>query len=291
MLRLTSLVSFCCILTLADTVAAAPMYQWRDAQGGLHYSNRTAAIPEGATELTLPPIVSAPPAVVARRNAVATPVITSAARRARAERDACPAPDAHGLAAAVAARLGARELDGLTLIVGGIPIAYDSDTLVQVKGPDPDAPTTAPAEQAAIAYPEGSRCPSRPPLERYPVVAGRRAPSRRLCDDYRRAFAEVGVAVNRDQGVERSFRELAERFVDVAGRGYVAGGRGVVVAEEGALTPVAYAPEDRVPLAPWIVEAHIAQTGELSDESTALVDELTVALEEIDAAARRAGCW
>jgi hypothetical protein len=297
MRHLTSLIIFCCIVTSTDIAGAAAVYRWRDTSGGLHFSNRVEATPEEATEVTLPPLptrapsaLAMPPAVVAARPAG---VRASEARPSRPTRvtEACGAPDPRGVTEAVAARLGARQLDGLTLIVGGTPVAYGSDTRIDVKGPDVDVRTAAPAEQAAMAYPEGSRCPTRPPLERYAVSSGRHAPSRRLCDDYRRAFAQVGVAVSRDQGVARSFREAAEQFVDVARRDYTAGGRDAVVVRRGAFSTLAYVPEERVPLSPWVVEAHIAQTRELDAESSGLVDELSVALEEIDSAARRAGCW
>jgi hypothetical protein len=46
-----------------------------------------------------------------------------------------------------------------------------------------------------------------------------------------------------------------------------------------------------IPLDPWIVAAHVSQTESLATESDQLVDQLTVALEEIDRAARATGCW
>ena len=46
-----------------------------------------------------------------------------------------------------------------------------------------------------------------------------------------------------------------------------------------------------VPLDPWIVAAHVSQTASLAAESDELVTQLTVALEEIDRAARATGCW
>jgi len=102
--------------------------------------------------------------------------------------------------------------------------------------------------------------------------------------------------VSRDQGVARSFRAIAEHFVEVAGRDYTAGGRDAVLVPvvatdaHGPATFVA-AEEERVPLPPWAVEAHVAQTDQLGEESGAFVDELAAALEEIDAAARSIGCW
>ena len=303
MRRLSSLVTFCCIAMVTDIAVASPIFSWHDADGGMHFSNRVGTIPAGASEVTLPPlpvrVVSRSvslPAAVARAAAIAP----TAARRARST-EACETPDPRGVAEAVASRLGRRQLDGLTVIVGGVPIAYADSARVEVKGPDVGTSTATPAEQAALAYPAGSGCPdSRPPLARYAVASGTRERSRSICDDYRRAFAEVGVAVSRDQGVARSFRAVAEQFVEMAERGYTAGGRGAVlvpaVATEAISSPTmpirfVSALEERVPLPPWVVEAHVAQASQLGVESSAFVDELTAALEEINAAARSVGCW
>ncbi len=297
MRHLSSLLTFCCIAMVAGPAAADPIFTWRDARGGVHFSNRVEAIAPGASEVTLPPL---PVGTAARATgspaAVIRAVSPSPGPRPRQRAVArCEAPDPRGVADAVAARLGQRQLDGLTVIVAGVPIAYSDSANVIVKGPDAQTSAATPAEQAALAYPAGSGCPSgRPPLERYAVASAPRQRSRSICDDYRRAFAEVGVAVSRDQGVARSFRAVAEHFAAVAARDYTAGGRGVVlvpaVSTAGAGTLVA-ASEERVPLPPWAVEAHLAQTDQLGDESGAFVDELTAALEEIDAAARSVGCW
>jgi len=168
---------------------------------------------------------------------------------------------------------------------------------------------TAPLEQAAIAYPASQGCPARPPLTRYEVGSTRHS-RRSICDDFRRAFAEVGVSASRDREVARSFRVAAERFAAVR-----AGGYAVTVpplygvddsrtrlafstfrSTERALDPIAFvSPIVRGPtelrLPTWIVEAHLAQLDELATETTDLVDELTVALAEIDRAARARGCW
>jgi len=299
MRRLMSLVIFCCIVIVPRASSAAGIYQWRDATGTVHFSNREEIIPSGATEVTLPPVrepAATPPAggvtLVAPRRA---PQLEAPTLRPRpSSRVAqCGEADAGAVADAVATRLGRRTLDGLTLIVGGVPVSHSDDAEVVVKGPDIGGHALrGPMEQAAIAYPAGSRCPTRPPLERYVIASERRPPSRRLCDDYRRAFAEVGVAVSLDHEIARSFHDIAAEFVRVAEHGYTAGGRGgVAVTVPGAAQQVAYVSEERVPLPPWLVDAHIAQTGELGAETSRLVDELSVALEEIDGAARRSGCW
>lgn len=132
-----------------------------------------------------------------------------------------------------------------------------------------------------------------PPLVRYPTT-GRVDRSRGLCDDYRRAFAQVGVATSRDAGIARSFADIARSFVRVQleGNNAVASGFRAAVAD-GLFTSEAneLAPFMTVPLDPWIVKAHASQTGRLATESDELVAQLTVALEEIDRAARAVGCW
>ena len=300
MRRLISLVIFCCIVIAPRAGGAAGIYRWRDATGTLHFSNREEVIPSSAAEVTLPPLLE-PAAIAPARGTVvppsrrATRVETPAPPRPPASRRIaeCGEADAGAVADAVATQLGRRELDGLTLFVGGVPIAHGDDTEIVLKGPDVGGQALrGPVEQAAIAFPAGSRCPTRPPLERYMIASERRMPSRRLCDDYRRAFAQVGVAVSRDHEIARAFHDIAAEFVRVAARGYAAGGRGdVAVTVPGALNQVAYVSEERVALPPWLVDAHIAQTDELGGETSRLVDELTVALEEIDGAARRSGCW
>ena len=124
MCRLSSLIIFSCVVAFADVASAAPIFRWRDSSGGLHFSNRVAAVPGGATEVALPPIVEARPLP----RTVRTPALIPIARVLAPARAECLPPDASGVAAAVATRLAAtRHLDGLTLIVGGIPVAYDSD--------------------------------------------------------------------------------------------------------------------------------------------------------------------
>ena len=51
------------------------------------------------------------------------------------------------------------------------------------------------------------------------------------------------------------------------------------------------APHMTIPLDPWIVAAHVSHTASLAEESDELVTQLTVALEEVDRAARATGCW
>ncbi len=258
------------IVTLgSDLATAASFYRWRDAAGGLHFSNRSDAVPKvaAAIEIAPLPVLTVPPA---HARAVATAPVVAPAQLVTA----CDVGDPDALASAVGTHLDANRHGDLTLLVGGMPIAHSRDAVVTLKGPDAVEDPTAPVEQGAIAYPAGGVCPTRPPLSRYAIASGRRGASRGACDDFQRAFAEVGVAVSRDQGVARSFRTVAEHFVNVAAENYRAG--------EGA---------GSVDVPPWIVEAHIAQTRELGEEAGDFVDELTVALEEIDGAARARGCW
>jgi hypothetical protein len=272
--------------------AAAPaqtIYRWHDAAGGVHFSNQAERVPANAESIELTPLgsISGP-----RRARRATP---PSVRRLPARPSPCGPADPTGLVDAVAAGAARRSGDeGLTLLAGGVPISASEDATVQLllTSWDPDAPQ-APLSQSAIAYPKGSSCPTSPPLVRYSTNGGD-ARSRGLCDDYRRAFAQVGVAASRDAGIGRSFREVAENFLRVAAEDDTAIASGLrAELAEGMFTSDAaeLAPHLTVPLAPWIVSAHVAQTARLADESTAFVEELTVALEEIDRAARASGCW
>lgn len=269
------------------------IYRWRDADGGLHFSNQSTRVPSDATAVELPPLGSVEIPVPAKR----------ATRRGPMRRPAdvppaspCGPADPSGLAAAVASGVAneARYEEGLTLIVGGLPVAASPDATVQtlITPWDPDAPQ-AHLSQSAVAYPAGTSCPDAPPLVRYATNGRRTGRSRSLCDDYRRAFAQVGVAASRDTGIARSFHEIARDFVRVAAEGNVAVASGFRVVRDDLFTSDAMqlAPHLTVPLDPWIVRAHAAQTEDLAADSEALVHQLTVALEEIDRAARATGCW
>jgi hypothetical protein len=158
---------------------------------------------------------------------------------------------------------------------------------------DPDAPQ-AHLSQSAIAYPAGSSCPTAPPLVRYSTTARRESASPGLCDDYRRAFAQIGVAANRDGGVGRSFRDIARAFARVRLEGNIATASGFRAAQADGMfrsDAMQLAPHMTIPLSSWIVAAHVSQTESLASESEILVEQLTVALEEIDRAARASGCW
>lgn len=287
--RLASLLLGIVIVALGvDGTAAASIYRWQDAAGGWHFSNRAEAVAGAATQIDLAPL---PVLTLPRgrdRSAVAA---TERAQAPRRHESPCAVGDAGALAAAVGSRLAAgRRLGDLTLLVAGVPVAQRPGTTVTLKSADAPAELTAPVEPGAIAYPAGTACPSRPPLSRYAVASSRRAGSGGLCDDFQRTFAEVGVAVSRDQGVARSFRAIAENFVAVEAAGYVTGG----AARPAGVRSAALSSGEgsaRVRIPPWVVEAHIAQTRELAEEAADFVDDLTAALEEIDAAARARGCW
>jgi hypothetical protein len=277
----------------ATAAGAQSIYRWHDANGGLHFSNQSARTPSDATAVELAPLGSI----------VGPPGAPRAAhRRARGGRHEAPPPspcgpaDPTGLLDAVSSGVATEApADSLTLVVGGVPLeASDTATVQTLVTPwDPDAPQ-AHLSQSAIAYPSGSSCPSAPPLVRYSTNGQRGTRSRGLCDDYRRAFAQVGVAASRDHGIARSFHDIAREFVRVRLEGDVAVASGFRAAvADGMFTSDArtLAPFMSVPLDPWIVAAHVSQTDRLAEESDALVEQLTVALEEIDRAARATGCW
>jgi hypothetical protein len=280
-----------CLLS-STHVCAQTIYRWHDTKGGLHFSNQSARTPTDATAVELPPLGS-----------IQIPAAAKRARRSARSHVAAPAPvspcgpaDPTGLAHAIDLGLpSAAPASSLTLLVGGLPFSTSPDASVQtlVTPWDPDEPQ-AHLSQSAIAYPVGSSCPTIPPLVRYATTPRRNGASRGLCDDYRRAFAQVGVATSRDAGIARSFRDIARSFVRVAleGNNATASGFRTAVAE-GMFTSDAMqlAPHMTIPLDPWIVAAHTAQTGDLAAESDQLVEQLTIALEEIDRAARASGCW
>jgi len=293
MIRPAAALSFAVSLLLCSSVSAPAqtIYQWRDAKGGLHYSNESSRTPADASAVELPPL-----------GTIQVPRAPKRARtRVKARHEAAPAPapcgPANPLGLAEDVTLGLAEQTpeaDLTLLVGGVPVATDPDASVEtlVTPWDPDAPQ-AHLSQSAIAYPTGSSCPDTPPLVRYPTTARRNGGSHGLCEDYRRAFAQVGVATSRDAGIARSFREIARSFIRVSREGNNATASGFREVADEMFTSDAreLAKRMTIPLDPWIVAAHVSQTDSLASESDQLVDQLTVALEEIDRAARATGCW
>ena len=282
------------LLGSANAAPAQTIYRWQDARGGLHFSNQPARSPADATAVELAPLgfITAP--AESRR----TPLRRgSGVRRNHAPpASPCGPADPTGLAEAIASGVDAEVPDAsLTLLVGGVPLSTSRSATVRtlITAWDPDAPQ-AHLSQSAIAYPAGSSCPTSPPLVRYSTTARRDVASRGLCDDYRRAFAQVGVAASRDAGIARSFRDIARAFIRVGLEESVATASGFrAELEEGMFTSdvMQLAPHMTIPLSPWIVAAHVSQTENLAAESDALVEHLTVAIEEIDRAARASGCW
>lgn len=280
------------LLFASDALASdETIYRWRDVNGGLHFSNQSSRTPSDATTVELPPLGS-----------ILVPARATRVRRGPVQRhvDAPPASpcgpaDPSNLAEAIGYGIAPTQRDeGLTLIVSGLPVSASRDATVHtlITSWDPDAPQ-AHLSQSAIAYPAGTSCPDAPPFVRYATNQRREGRSRGLCDDYRRAFAQVGVAANRDSGIARSFREIARDFVRVSEEGNLAVASGFRAVRNDLFTSDAtqLAPYLSVPLDPWIVAAHAAQTENLAADSDALVQQLTVALEEIDRAARATGCW
>lgn len=281
-------------LLLSSTALAADqtIYRWRDASGGLHYSNQSRGTPTEATAVELPPLgsIHVPPALEATG-----PRRPSRRHGGRAPASPCGPADPSNLAEAIQLGVDQIERDAdLTLLVGGLPVSVSRDANVQtlVTPWDPDAPQ-AHLSQSAVAYPAGTSCPAAPPFVRYATNQRRDGVSRGLCDDYRRAFAQVGIAASRNAGIARSFREITRDFVRVRAEGNIAVASGFRVARDEMFTSDAMqlAPYLTVPLDPWIVAAHASQTDDLATDSEILVQQLTVALEEIDRAARASSCW
>jgi hypothetical protein len=310
-------------VVLADAALAADVYRWRDAGGGLHFSNRPEIAPPGSEVSELPVLGTS----TRRRRAVRVRGLPMPVSTRRADADAvvdeCAASGsprvAHAMVRAVSPHLRGSDRDNFTLLVDGEPVLYGRDTVLQqINGVDLGA-RSAVLSMAAVAYPEGaSPCDGRPAFERYPVSTGRRGGRRSLCDDFRRAFAEVGVAANRDHGVARSFREIAIAYAVVAANDATirsAGSDEPMVLRSGPPWPTRLVVDRRpsgslrvrggtlppghslverpmeTTLPPWLVDGHAAQTAALADDTEAFVSELTIALEEIDAAAQAAGCW
>jgi hypothetical protein len=269
---------------------ATAIHRWRDAKGTWHFSNVPERIPSHATVVPFP----ADERPVVRRSR--TRAIRRMAPEARApiprqqllaDGGGCGAADTGGLIDAVATEVaGRRRLEQLTLLVGGTPVAFSRDAVVTQIIPAAAADEdVVSAEPGAVAYPASVSCPARPPLPRYPVVANHHAGDSSLCDDYRRAFAQVGVAGSRNQQVGRSFHEIAEEFAVVRAANL---GRTEPHPEAAVVRRPGAAP---LPLPAWTIDAHVGQTDELGRETDDLVSDLTVALEEIDHAARAHGCW
>jgi hypothetical protein len=284
------------LLPARDLGASDVVYRWTDAAGVLHYSNGGGGVPGEATADPLPSL-----STIARAGTAGPLPERRAPARAAVRpspRAACGLPDESGLADAVARRLEeAGELSRLALFVGNVPVAYGADAVVRVYEPERYPRLWASVEDGVpVAYPAAAPCPTRPPFVRLPVRASEPGGGQKLCADYRRAFAEVGAAVDRNTRVAAPFREIAERYIEIALRGYEAtplgGGEGApVVAGPDTMAALAQPVPQRALLSPWVTEAHVTQLSELARETRDFVEELTVALEEIDRAARARGCW
>jgi hypothetical protein len=277
-----------------DPAGAAPVYRWTDAAGRLHFSNGVGDVPRHATVAAIAALDTISRPTAPKANGTPAPRLEGRVGRSTS----CGFADAAPLAAVVAERVGRARLAELNLFVSDLPVSSSADTIVQLYRPHVPATLWSDVDAGVpAAYPGGGGCPSRPPLTRAPVVSVRPGGKHELCDDYRRAFTEVGVAANRNGRNARPFREIAERFAAIAADGYETRGLGFeAVSPTRALTATGGAAvlaglDHPTAVAPWIVDAHVAQMDELARESEELVDELTVALEEIDRAARAARCW
>jgi hypothetical protein len=255
------------IVALAAAASAEPFYRWRDPAGHWHFTNRSEAVPPGAQEITLRPLDTVQVSTVPddRSGSIESPALPpdrSVALPPRAP--GCAVADPSALIEAIRARLDAGDTNApadLALFVGGVPVSYSSESVVQLlagHGTDDIVAT----DQAAIAYPSGGACPRTPPLERYAVSAPIAPSSSGLCADYHRASSEIDSALARNADIARPFVLASNR------------------------------PAERTVVQPeWVVEASAAQTAELAAEIGELHDGLTVAHEEIDRAAHAQGCW
>lgn len=281
---LVAVVSVFVLCGLPALASADTVYRWQDAQGRIHFSNRSGRAPSGAQAVRLPKIG------LARRAAVGQP---AASRQGTTQSESvevvrskrvveCGAPYTTPLVDAVTASIppGATRGPGdqdpeLALFVAAAPVSYGSDAVLEiVPGRDWNDSTLA-IDQAALAYPASGGCPRTPPLERYAVTSeGGRAASSGRCDDYRGAFTEIEVALRHNENLARTFEAAAGRFSGVA-------------INDGVFRAIG----TDVSLPTWLAQANAAQTAELAAETQELLDELSVAREEIDRAAQTLGCW
>jgi hypothetical protein len=255
------------IVALAGAASAEPFYRWRDAAGHWHFSNRSEGVPPGAQEMTLRPLdtIQLPTAPDERPGSIESPTAPPVRPLTLPPRaSGCAVADPSELIEAIRARLDAGDTSApadLALFVGGVPVSYSSESVVQqLAGHGTD--DIVASDQAAIAYPSSGACPRTPPLERYAVSAPIAPSLSGLCADYHRASSEIDSALARNADIARPFVLAANR------------------------------PPERTVVQPeWVLEASAAQTAELAAEIDELNDGLTVAHEEIDRAAHAQGCW
>jgi hypothetical protein len=254
------------------------MFRWQDGTGRLHFSNVAERVPPGAQTVTLRELSIVRPSSPAEPNSVVGGNRSAASESGTPE---CDVAEPDRLIEAVAAGLESTRPVGsgdhsLTLFVAGTPVFYDPYAVVRV-WPAGETDENGAIEQAAIAYPASGDCPLTPPLERYEVAAfpARATGPSALCEDYRRASAEIDLALSRNENVAATFDRASARFEAVRQNAAVIESPG----------------KSRINLPPWLIGVVAAQTGELADEIEEYMEELTVAREEIDNAAQARGCW
>jgi hypothetical protein len=274
------------LLFFSGPASAEAMYRWRDDAGRLHFSNDLERVPAGAEVAKLPEISTARPFSPGGNRAPAAAEPSSATASGSVAPPSrvpeCGSANPDRLIAAIQSRLqslpsyqGADR--SLALFIAGKPVSYGPDAIVHV-WPAVETDGAAAGAQAAIAYPALGACPQTPPLERYAVTAtspGRAASSSALCADYRRAAREIDMALSRNENVARTF-QVAAAYAESA----AAGGGTSEGVEYGGIN-----------LPDWLVQVRAAQTAELAAETEEFMEELAVAQEEIDRAARAQGCW
>jgi len=281
-----SLVTVLILLSVAGRASADTLYRWSDQAGRLYFSNRADQVPRRARAMKLPELgtVMWSEGDDGQSPAAQTqPVSGDGAVPSAVAATRCPLANASRLISAVTSRLrsmqsGVSANSGLSLFVAATPVWYTSDQNM-VLVPGEIAGEKAASQQAAIAYPEGSGCPP-VPLERYAAVSGEPSASAGLCDDYRRASAEIDIATERNESVARTFEYAAQRFGSVR-----------TDADSSEVIPSGSDLVTGVRLPAWVVGSTAASSAELATEINEFSEELVVARQEIDRAARAQGCW
>jgi len=280
-------VAVCAVWSFVNLAEAETFYRWRDGAAQLHVSNYPEGAPSNAQAMQLAESNIATGAPIPGNRSLSTESSGDRPVGSTSEASGCSEPNPGRLINAITSRLESRPSgvsphSGLTLLVAATPVWYGPSTSIQLL-PGDFADETPASEQAAIAYPRTGACPPVPPLERYAAAPFQRSGSPGLCADYRRASAEIDTAASRNQAVAQTFEFAATRFDSLRADGDASGHTRLFRSGSDLVQDV------RLPT--WLVEMDAASTTELATEIDEFSEELAVAREEIDRAARVQGCW